>query len=39
MQASKDAARYTLKTVISTSLKLLSPITPHFTDEVNQYLE
>ncbi len=39
LQASKEAARYTLKTVISTSLKLLSPITPHFTDEVNQYLE
>ena len=39
LQASKNAARYTLKTVISTSLKLLSPITPHFTEEVNQYLE
>ena len=39
MQASKEAARYTLKTVISTSLKLLSPITPHFTEEVNHYLE
>jgi valyl-tRNA synthetase len=39
LQDSKDAARYTLKTVISTSLRLLSPITPHFTDEVNKYLE
>ena len=39
LQASKEAAKYTLKTVISTSLKLLSPITPHFTDEVNQYLD
>jgi len=39
LQASKNAARHTLKTVISTSLKLLSPITPHFTEEVNQYLE
>ncbi len=38
-QDSKDAARYTLKTVISTSIKLLSPITPHFTEEVNHYLE
>ena len=36
---SKDAARYTLKTVVSTALKLLSPITPHFTEEVNHYLE
>ena len=39
LKASKDAARYTLKTVISTSLKLLSPITPHFTEEVYQYLD
>jgi len=39
LQGSKNAARYTLKTVISTSLKLLSPITPHFTEEVNHYLE
>jgi len=39
LQASKDAARHTLKTVISTSLKLLSPITPHFTEEVYQYLD
>ena len=39
LQASKNAAQYTLKTVISTSLKLLSPITPHFTEEVNHYLE
>ncbi|WP_048190897.1 valine--tRNA ligase [Methanobacterium sp. SMA-27] len=39
LQASKEAAKYALKTVILTSLKLLSPITPHFTDEVNQYLD
>jgi valyl-tRNA synthetase len=39
LKTSKDAARYTLKTVISTSLKLLSPITPHFTEEVYHYLE
>lgn len=39
LQESKDAARHTLKTVISTSLKLLAPITPHFTEEVNQYLD
>ncbi len=38
LQESKDAARHTLKTVITTSLKLLAPITPHFTEEVNQYL-
>ena len=36
---SKQAALYTLKTVISTSLKLLSPFTPHFTEEINYYLE
>jgi valyl-tRNA synthetase len=39
LKASKDAARYTLKTVILKSLKLLSPITPHFTEEVYQYLD
>ncbi len=39
LKTSKEAARYTLKTVVTTSLKLLSPITPHFTDEVNQYLD
>ncbi len=36
---SKQAALYTLKTVISTSLRLLSPFTPHFTEEINYYLE
>jgi len=36
---SKIAAKYTLKTVISTSLKLLSPFIPHFTEEINQYIE
>jgi valyl-tRNA synthetase len=35
---SKQAAQYTLKIVVETSLKLLSPITPHFTDEVYQHL-
>lgn len=39
LQTSKDAAKYTLKIVITTSLKLLSPITPHFTEEVYQYLK
>lgn len=34
---SKKSAKYTLKTVIETSLKLLSPIVPFFTDEVYQY--
>lgn len=33
------SAKYTLKTVIETSLKLLAPITPHFSDEVYQYFE
>lgn len=36
---SKQAAKYTLKTVISTSLKLLAPFIPHFADEVNQYID
>lgn len=36
---SRIAAKYTLKTVVETSLKLLSPITPHFADEVYQYFE
>jgi len=34
---SRVAAKYTLKTVVETSLKLLAPITPHFADEVYQY--
>lgn len=34
---SRKSAKYTLKTVVETSLKLLSPITPFFTDEVYQY--
>jgi valyl-tRNA synthetase len=38
MLASKEAAQYSLKTVIETTLKLLSPLTPHFTEEVYQYL-
>ncbi len=28
-----------MKTVISTSLRLLSPFTPHFTEEINYYLQ
>ncbi|KZX16535.1 valine--tRNA ligase [Methanobrevibacter cuticularis] len=36
---SKIAAKYTLKTVIETTLKLLTPITPHFADEVYSYLK
>ncbi|MDR3292310.1 MAG: valine--tRNA ligase [Methanobrevibacter sp.] len=35
---SKLSAKYTLKTVIDTSLKLLTPITPHFTHEIYSYL-
>ena len=38
MTDSKEAAQYTLKTVIETSLKLLAPLTPHFVDEIYQYL-
>ncbi|KZX11816.1 valine--tRNA ligase [Methanobrevibacter curvatus] len=34
---SKYAAKYTLKTIIETVLKLLNPITPHFADEVYSY--
>ncbi len=36
---SQLTAKYTLKTVISTSLKLLSPFVPHFTEEINQYID
>lgn len=36
---SKFAAKHTLKTVISTSLRLLSPFVPHFTEEINHYLD
>ncbi|KZX10441.1 valine--tRNA ligase [Methanobrevibacter filiformis] len=35
---SKEAAKYTLKTVIETTLKLLNPITPYFTQEIYSYL-
>lgn len=35
---SKKSAQYSLKKVIETSLKLLSPIVPFFTDEIYQYL-
>ena len=38
MADSKEAVQYTLKTVIETSLKLLAPLTPHFVDEIYQYL-
>ena len=34
---SRKAVKYTLKTVVETSLKLLSPIVPFFTEEVYQY--
>ena len=34
---SRKAAKYTLKTVVETSLKLLSPIVPFFAEEVYQY--
>ncbi len=38
MALSKEAAQYTLKTVLETSLKIMSPLTPHFTEEIYQYL-
>ena len=34
---SRKAAKYTLKTVVETSLKLMAPIAPFFTEEVYQY--
>ena len=34
---SRRAAKYTLRTVVETSLKLLAPIAPFFTEEVYQY--
>jgi len=36
---SRQAALYTLNTVISTSLRLLSPFTPYFTEEIHYYLK
>jgi valyl-tRNA synthetase len=36
---SREAALFTLHTVISTSIKLLAPFTPHFSEEVYQYLD
>lgn len=36
---SQKTAKYTLKTVISSSLRLLSPLTPHFTEEIYQHLD
>ncbi|MBI5680880.1 MAG: valine--tRNA ligase [Methanobacterium sp.] len=39
LKKSKEAAQYTLQTVILTSLKLLAPLTPHFTDEIYQYMD
>ena len=35
---SKRAAQNTLRTVLETCLKLLAPVTPHFTEEVNQHI-
>ena len=35
--SSRASAKYTLRTVIETSLKLLAPITPHFAEEVYQH--
>lgn len=38
MALSKEACQYTLRTVIEVSLKLLAPLTPHFVEEIYQYL-
>jgi len=38
LMMSKEAAQYTLQSVISTSLVMLAPLTPHFTDEIYQYI-
>ncbi|MDR0900448.1 MAG: valine--tRNA ligase, partial [Methanobrevibacter sp.] len=35
---SKAAAKFTLKTIVEDTLKLMTPITPHFADEVYSYL-
>lgn len=35
---SQETAKYTLKTVLTTSLKLLAPLTPHFAEEIHGYL-
>jgi valyl-tRNA synthetase len=36
---SKEVAQYTLQTIILTSLKLLAPLTPHFVDEIYEYMQ
>jgi len=36
---SKEAAQFTLQTVILTALKLLAPLTPHFADEIYGYMQ
>jgi valyl-tRNA synthetase len=38
LMMSKEAAQYTLQAVISTSLVMLAPLTPHFADEIYQYI-
>lgn len=38
LKMSKEAAQYTLQAVISTSLIMLAPLTPHFADEIYQYV-
>jgi len=38
LSMTKEAAQYTLQTVISTSLIMLAPLTPHFADEIYQYV-
>ncbi|WP_424355678.1 valine--tRNA ligase [Methanobacterium sp. MBAC-LM] len=38
LSMTKEAAQYTLQTVISTSLVMLAPLTPHFADEIYQYV-
>ncbi|OEC86700.1 MULTISPECIES: valine--tRNA ligase [Methanobacterium] len=38
LEMSKEASQYTLQAVISTSLIMLAPLTPHFADEIYQYV-
>ena len=38
LSMSKEAAQYTLHSVISTSLIMLAPLTPHFAEEIYQYV-
>lgn len=38
LKVSREVAQFTLQTVLLTSLKILAPFTPHFTDEIYSYM-